>query len=132
MAKYIHVFACDDDDLGYTDRIERDINLLNDVPVTLPYRRIPPNQYTEVKKHISKLLRTGVIEEISSSYVSPVVVVSKTDGSIWLCVDYRKLNQKTKKDAFPLPQIDESFDALQGAKFFFMIDLVPPSGCQRG
>lgn len=43
LAKYINVFASDDDDLGYTDRVEHDINLLDDVPVTLPYRHISPN-----------------------------------------------------------------------------------------
>lgn len=123
LAKYVNVFAVDDDDLGYTDRVKHDINLVDDVPVNLPYRRIPPNQYTEVKEHISKLLKKGIIKESCSSYASPVVVVRKTDGSIRLCVDFRKLNQKTRKDAFPLPRIDESFDALQGAKFFSTIDL---------
>lgn len=123
LAKYVNVFAFDDDDLGHTDRVEHEINLVDDIPVNLPYRRIPPNQYTEVKEHISKLVKKGVIQESSSAYASPVVVVRKTDGSIRLCVDYRKLNQKTIKDAFPLPRIDESFDALQGAKFFSTIDL---------
>lgn len=123
LAKYVNVFAVDDDDLGYTDRVKHDINLVDDVPVNLPYRRIPPNQYTEVKEHISKLLKKGIIKESCSSYASPVVVVRKTDGSIRLCVDFRKLNLKTRKDAFPLPRIDESFDALQGAEFFSTIDL---------
>ena len=123
LARYIDVFASDEDDLGYTDRVKHEIQLVDDVPVNLPYRRIPPNQYTEVKEHISKLLKKGVIQESSSSYASPVVVVRKSDGSIRLCVDFRKLNQKTKKDAFPLPRIDESFDALQGAEFFSSIDL---------
>ncbi|KAJ7990685.1 hypothetical protein DPEC_G00302960 [Dallia pectoralis] len=123
LEKYTDVFAAEDEDLGYTDKVKHAIHLIDDAPVTLPYRRIPPTQYQEVKEHISKLVRKGVVQESSSSYASPVVIVRKTDGSIRLCVDYRKLNQKTRKDAFPLPRIDESFDALQGANFFSTIDL---------
>ncbi|KAI3358312.1 hypothetical protein L3Q82_014755, partial [Scortum barcoo] len=123
LAKYIDVFTDDDDDLGSTDKVKHEIKLVDDVPVTQPYRRIPPNQYKEVQEHISKLLKKGIIQESESSYASPVVVVWKSDGSIRLCVDYRKLNLKTKKDAFPLPRIDESFDALRGATYFSTIDL---------
>lgn len=123
LAKHIDVFTDDDDDLGSTDKAKHEIKLVDDVPVTQPYRRIPPNQYKEVQEHISKLLKKGIIQESESSYASPVVVVRKSDGSIRLCVDYRKLKLKTKKDAFPLPRIDESFDALRGARYFSSIDL---------
>lgn len=54
LARYTDVFAFDDDDdLGYTDRVKHEINFVDDIPVNLPYRRIPPNQYTEVKEHIT-------------------------------------------------------------------------------
>ncbi|KAI3359260.1 hypothetical protein L3Q82_002779 [Scortum barcoo] len=124
LAKYIDVFTDDDDDnLRSTDKVKHEIKLVDDVPVTQPYRRIPPNQYEEVQEQISKLLKKGIIQESESSYASPVVVVRKSDGSIRLCVDYPKLNLKTKKDAFPLPHINESFDALRGATYFSTIDL---------
>lgn len=58
-----------------------------------------------------------------SSYASPIVLVRKADGGLRLCVDYRKLNSKTSRDAFPLPRIDESLDALGGAQVFLTIDL---------
>lgn len=64
-----------------------------------------------------------MIRESTSSYASPVVVMRKQDGSIRLCIDSRKLNQKTRRDAFPLPRIEESFDALRDARFFSSIDL---------
>ena len=51
------------------------------------------------------------------------MVVQKKDGSIRLCVDYRQLNTKTRKDAFPLPRIEETLDALSGAKCFSTLDL---------
>ncbi|KAL0151937.1 hypothetical protein M9458_052744 [Cirrhinus mrigala] len=92
-------------------------------PEQQPYRRVPLNQYQEVREHITKLLKKGVIQKSVSAYASPVVLVRKADGSLRLCVDYRKLYAKTRHDAFPLPRIDESFDALRGAKFFSTVDL---------
>lgn len=123
LLKYADVFASCDEELGYTDRVKHEIHLTDEAPVAQPYRRIPPTQFEEVKEHISGLLRKGVIQESSSSYASPIVLVRKSDGSLRLCVDYRRLNSKTKRDAFPLPRIDESLDALGGAKVFSTIDL---------
>uniref|UniRef100_A0A672FZX6 Gypsy retrotransposon integrase-like protein 1 n=1 Tax=Salarias fasciatus TaxID=181472 RepID=A0A672FZX6_SALFA len=123
LRKYEDVFAVHDEDLGFTDRVKHEIPVVDETPVSQPYRRIPPNQYQEVREHISELLRKEVIQESSSSYASPIVLVRKSDGSLRLCVDYRRLNMKTRRDAFPLPRIDESLDALSGAKFFSTIDL---------
>ena len=123
LMKYADVFAVNDEDLGYTDRVKHEIPVVDETPVSQPYRRIPPNQYKEVKMHISELLKKGVIQESSSSYASPIVLVRKPDGSLRLCVDYRRLNSKTRRDAFPLPRIEESLDALSGAEFFSTIDL---------
>lgn len=123
LKKYSFVFANEDEDLGHTDKVQHEIHLTDNTPVTQPFRRIPPTQYREVREHIGKLLKKGVIRESSSAYASPIVLVRKADGSLRLCVDYRKLNSKTRRDAFPLPRIDESFDALRGAKFFSTIDL---------
>ncbi len=123
LLRYVDIFALDEDELGFSDRVQHEINLVEDVPISQPYRRIPPTQYSEVREHITKLLKKGVIKPSSSAYASPIVLVRKTDGSLRLCVNYRQLNSKTKLDAFPLPRIDESFDALQGAKFFSTIDL---------
>lgn len=89
------------------------IHLVDDTPVAQPYRHIPPNQFEEVREQISKLLRKGVIHESSSSYASPIMLVRKANRSLRLCVDYSKLNAETRSDAFPLPRIDESLDALR-------------------
>ncbi len=123
LEKYLGVFAADDDDLGYTDKVQHEIHLTDDVPVNQPYRRDPPNQYQEVRE-----LKKAVIQESVSAYASLVVLVRKTDGSLRLCVDYIK-NAKMSCDAFLLPSIDESFDALGGAKFFSTVDLA--SGCHQ-
>ena len=64
-------------------------------PVAQPYRSIPPNQLQEVKEHIKGLLAQRVIVESHSPYAAPVVLVRKKDGSLRLCVVYRRLNLKT-------------------------------------
>lgn len=118
LEKYSFVFATEDENLGYTDKVQHEIHLTDDVPVTQPYRRIPPTQYSEVREHIGKLLKKGVIRESTSAYASPIVLVRKADGTLRLCVDFRRLNAKARRDAFLLPRIDESFDALRGANSF--------------
>ena len=58
-----------------------------------------------------------------SPWASPIVLVQKKDGSVRFCVDYRRLNDVTLKDSYPLPRIDDTFDALRGSKWFSTLDL---------
>ena len=67
------------------------------------------------------MLEKGVIEPSNSA--SPTVLVRKRDGSIRFCVDYRKLNEITKKYAYPLPRIEDNLDALKGSKLICTLDL---------
>lgn len=106
------VFAVSDSDLGCTSLVTHDIPLLDNVPIRQRYRRIPPSDYDDVRAHIRQLLENGIVKESCSPYASLIVVVRKKDGTLRLCVDYRLLNGKTRKDAFPLPRIEESLDAL--------------------
>ncbi len=69
------------------------------------------------------MLDRWVIEPCQSSWASPVVLVTKKDGTTRLCVDYRKLNDVTRKDAYPLPRIDDMLDALHGSRYFSTLDL---------
>lgn len=123
LMKHASLFASGEDDLGYADQVKHRISTVDDSPVSQPYRRIPPSQYEQVRQHIQTLLSKKIIRESCSPYASPVVIVKKKDGSLRLCVDYRKLNKKTIKDAYPLPRIEESWDALRGAKYFTTLDL---------
>ncbi|XP_076830004.1 uncharacterized protein LOC143475987 [Brachyhypopomus gauderio] len=123
LQQYSSVFSCRDGDLGCTNLIEHEIPLLEDAPVRQRYRRLPPSQYEVVKTHIGELLDQGVVQVSCSPYASPIVVVQKKDGTIRLCVDYRQLNSRTRKDAFPLPRIEESLDALAGATMFSTLDM---------
>ena len=123
LEKHKDVFSSHDLDLGDTDTIEHHIQTTTSEPIAQTYRRIPPNQYNEVKKHIQKLLDYNIIQESYSPYAAPIVLARKKDGSLRMCIDYRRLNEVTKKDAFPLPRIDELIDAPAGAKFFSSLDL---------
>ena len=123
LAKNSDVFAWTDLDLGYTEAVKHRIPVTSEVPIAQPYRRIPPSQFEDVRQHIQELADKGVIRPSSSPYASPIVIVRKKDGSIRLCVDYRKLNAITRRDAFPLRRIDETLDAIGGASFFSTLDL---------
>lgn len=79
-------------------------------------------QLTLIKAHIKKLMDKSVARPSCSTYGSSIVVAQKKDGTI-LCVDYRQYNIKTRKDAYPLPWIEESLDALTGATLFSTLDL---------
>jgi hypothetical protein len=72
---------------------------------------------------LDDMQRHGVIEESDSPWSSPVVLTRKKNGELRFCVDYRKLNDVTKKDCFPLPRIDNTLDTLAGAKWFSTLDL---------
>jgi transposase InsO family protein len=123
LKKYSHVFSQHKDDLGHTTTIKHRIITKDELPVRQPYRMIPPSQLEEVRQHLSDLLNTGVISESQSPYASPIVLVRKKDGRLRMCCDYRLLNKKTLKDAFPLPRIEDSLDKLHGSKFFSCLDL---------
>jgi len=70
------------------------------------------------------MLAAGVIEPSDSPWVSPVCLAKKPDGSYRFCVDYRRVNAVSRKDAYPIPDIQDAFDSLRGAKYFATIDLL--------
>lgn len=123
LRKHSTVFSQGEADLGCKTLVEHEIPLVDDAPVRQCYRRLPPSQYEQVKAHIQELLDRGIVRQSCSPYSSPIVVVFKKTGEIRLRVDYRLLNAKTRKDAYPLPRIKESLDALTDAQWFFTSDL---------
>ncbi|XP_019414654.1 PREDICTED: uncharacterized protein LOC109326422 [Lupinus angustifolius] len=87
-----------------------------------PYRYAKePNDI--IDKLIQEMLKSWVIQNSTSPYVSPVVLVGKKDGTWRLCVDYRDLNKGTVKDRFPIPLVDDLMDELHGSSIFSKIDL---------
>ena len=76
-----------------------------------PYR-IPQAYKETVRQELDKILQAGIITTSSSAWASPIVLVNKKDGSLRLCVDYRKLNAVARMDAYPMPRIDKPIDRL--------------------
>ena len=123
IAEYADVFVGPDGMLGRTDKVKHVIDTGDSKPIKLPPRRLPLSQKEVVKKEIDRMLAEDVIEPSDSPWAAPIVLVTKKDGTPRSCVDYRKLNAITRKDAYPLPRMDDSLDALSGAKWFSTLDL---------
>ena len=87
-----------------------------------PYR-MNVDELAELKKQLKDMLQKGLIRPSASPWGSPVLFVDKKDGTIRLCVDYRRLNDVTIKNKYPLPKIEDLFDQLNGARVFSKIDL---------
>ena len=101
---------------------EHSIELTSSEPVrTRPYP-LPFALRGEVNKEIESMLENKIIEPSTASYLSPIVVVKKSDGSNRLCVDYRKLNKVTFFDPEPMPQMQEIFSSLTGSQYFSKFD----------
>eukprot|EP00731_Ephydatia_muelleri_P003372 Em0001g3372a len=115
-------FASENSAPGRTDVVKHSIRVQGP-PVRQPLRRIPYSLQDSVSKEAKKMLHQGVIRESNSPWSSPVVMVKKKDGSWRFSIDFRKLNERTEKDAYPLPRIDETLVALAGSRFFSTLDL---------
>ena len=122
--QYQDVFSQNDGDVGRTELVEHSIPVEEGTrPIRQPPHRLGPQKEAEADRQVQKLLEKGLIEPSSGAWSSPVVLVRKKDDSWRFCIDYRRLNAVTKQDAYPIPRIDESLDALAGSKLFSTLDL---------
>ena len=96
----------------------------DDTPIREKPRRLPDPVTEEIEAQCEELRKIGVIEFSKSSWAAPVVPIRKKDGSLRLCVDYRKLNKVTKSDRFPMPNMNDLVFSLKGVKYFTALDLV--------
>ena len=85
--------------------------------------RMSNKELDELKVQLDGLLSQGFIRPSVSPWGAPFLFVSKKDGSLRLCIDYRGLNKVTVKNGYPLPRIDDIFDQLSGSEYFNKIDL---------
>ena len=124
LMQYADVFAISESDLGRTSSLKHEIPTGNAPPIRQAVRRMPPQRRQEVQELLARMLKDNVIQPSSSPWAAPVVLVRKKNGSFRFCVDYRRLNEVTRKDAYPLPRIDDTLDTLAGSTMFTTLDLL--------
>lgn len=103
LARNGDVFAWNDDDIGYDPELKLDIQMVDKVPVKTSHRSIPQALYDEVKDYLQNLITKGFVRKSKAPYASPLVCARKKDGSLRLCVDFRKINEKSLAESRPLP-----------------------------
>ena len=123
LTKHEDIFSTGETDIGHCTFVKHSINLTDDTPFKQRHRRIPPAMIDEVRAHIEQLASSGVIRPSHSPWASNVVLVRKKDGKLRMCVDYRQLNNRTVKDSYALPRIEEILDTLAGSKYFSVLDM---------
>ncbi|KRZ48231.1 Transposon Ty3-I Gag-Pol polyprotein [Trichinella nativa] len=114
--KYRRCIATSDEDLGHTELASHRIDARNAAPVKVPPRRLPPTQRHDVQRMVTGMFSRLVIGPANSPWSALIVMVRKKDGSPRFCVDFRRFNDVTTKDAHPLPRIDDTLEALSGAR----------------
>ena len=123
LTVYGDAFSQDKTDLGIFSLLTHRIRTYNEEPVKERLRRTPLKFQKEEEKTLNDMLKSGVIEPSFSEWASAPVLVRKKDGEVRYTVDFRQLNTKTVKDAYPLPLIDECTDTLAGNLWFHTLDL---------
>ncbi|KAK7883852.1 hypothetical protein WMY93_026975 [Mugilogobius chulae] len=123
LQRWKSVFSRHDEDFGRTGVVKHQIPTGMAPPSRERYRPVPPSLYPELRSLLKNMLESGVVRESSSPWAAPIVLVRKKDGSWRFCVDYRRLNAVTHKDAYPLPRIEESLTGLKAAKWYSTLDL---------
>ena len=97
-------------------------------PISIAPYGMAPLELKELKKQLEELIEEGFIRPTISPWRTPAMFVKKKDGSMRLCIDYRKLNRITVKDKYPLPKVDDLLDQLQNSYVFSKINLRPDYG----
>ena len=121
LSQYADIFS---DLPGKTDLCTHHIEVKPGTrPIRLSPYRVNPEKAEQIRKELDLMIKMGVIEESNSSWASPVVLIPKSDGSIRFCVDYRRVNDVTLPDAFPLPRVEDLIDKIGRSRFLTKIDL---------
>ena len=108
---------------GRTTVVKHYITVGDAIPVQQKPYRIPYSQREVVKQELDQMLKAKVIKPSTSPWASPIVLVTKKDGGVRFCVDYRKLNKVAKFDAYPMPRIEELIDTIGPAQVISTLDL---------
>ena len=99
------------------------IDTRNTQPVRDKMRRVPPKWRDEIEEQIQEMLMNGICRESKSPWSSQVLLVRKRDGTMRFVVDYRKLNDVTIKDDYPMPNMKDLIENIKGEEYFSCMDM---------
>ena len=99
------------------------INTGENLPIRSSYRQTDPVEDRIIFNHIKEMAERGVIQPSKSPWASPILLADKKNGKVRFCIDYRRLNNVTIQDAYPLPKMDEIFKVLGNSSYFSTLDL---------
>ena len=122
LMEYADVFSFHSD-LGRTNLTKHHIDTGDSQHIHQLPRHVSPARRQEVRQLLTEMLKNDIIQPSNSPWSSPIILVRKRDGSTRFCIDYRKVNSVTRKDAYPLPRLDDILDTLGGSKWFSTLDL---------
>jgi hypothetical protein len=109
-------------DIGKAIGVEHKI-VTSSEPIKQRYYPVSPVIQKHIDVELDKMLKEGVIERSKSAWSSPILLVKKKDGNYRFCVDFRKLNKVTERDAYPLPYVASILDRLRDARFITSLDI---------
>ncbi|BFZ12592.1 hypothetical protein BsWGS_15631 [Bradybaena similaris] len=108
---------------GKSKTVKHHIRLTSNIPVKIRPYAIPHHYVSKVIAEIEELERLKIIQRSTSNYSSPMVIIQKKDGSLRICIDYRKLNEVTIIDAEPIPRTDDLIACMQHNSIFSKLDM---------
>lgn len=123
LSRYSDCFATTTDELGRSNIVQHSIDTSTHNPLCQPPYKSAWKEREVIQTQVEEMLKSGVVEPSSSPWASPVVLVRKKEGTLRFCVDYRRLNAITTRDAYPLPRIEDALSRLQGSRYFSIIDM---------
>ena len=123
IEEFCDIFSNGKYDLGKCSVTKHKIETTSERPIKSNPYRVSKVERKLISDQVNDLLELGIVERTNSEWSSPVLLVKRKDGTLRFCVDFRRLNEITIKDCYPLPRIEDSLDALGGSHFFTTIDL---------
>ena len=102
LAEYHVIFSLEPREIGCTDLAKHEIRVVDNKPFKEQFQRIPPPMVDEVWAYMKEMLEAGTICPSQSPWCNIVVLVHKKDRGLCFCIDFHKLNARTKKDSYPL------------------------------
>ena len=123
LTKYSDIFITNPKNPPMAKLVSHVIETGNSQPVRDKMRRFPPSWIEEIDKQIEEMLKNGICRKSNSPWSSQVLLVRKKDGTMRFVIDYRKLNDSTKRDEYPMPNVKDLIDDLKDSQFFSCMDL---------